>query len=204
MMKQLVAFSCLCWFFGPSAGGGAVFAQGQGESDLRGRMESRRAEVAPVDESEAETGPRSKFPGMGSIDAWRSSLPELRAGNRCMKEKQWDEAIAHYKASVDLYEYQPRCWLQMGRALQRKGADVADQEKCFRKALKLDQTNWHSWKELANILYMTKRYGEARESLASAIQLNPPPQGKQELERMIKDVDSAQRGADTSGRNTGD
>lgn len=204
MIKQLIALSCLCWLCGTSFHGGSAFAQGQGEGDLRGRMEGRRAEGESVDESEPEAGPRSKFPGMGSIDAWRSSLPELRAGNRCMKEKQWDEAIAHYKASVDLYEYQPRCWLQMGRALQRKGADVADQEKCFRKALKLDQTSWHAWKELANILYETKRYGEARESLASAIQLNPPPQGKQELERMIKDVDSAQRNADTGGRNTAD
>lgn len=202
MIKKLVAFGCLCWLLESSAS--TVLAQEQREGSLRGPMEGRRGEAEPGDESEQEAGPRSKFPGVGSIDAWRSSLPELRAGNRCMKEKQWDEAIAHYKAAIDLYEYQPRGWLQMGRALQRKGANVDDQEKCFRKALKLDQTNWHAWKELANILYETKRYEEARESLASAIQLNPPPQGKQELERMIKDVDSAERNSDTAGRNTAD
>lgn len=202
MIKKLVVFGCLCCLL--ESGASVVLAQEQREGSLRGRMEGRRSEAEPGDESEQEAGPRSKFPGVGSIDAWRSSLPELRAGNRCMKEKQWDEAIAHYKAAFDLYEYQPHGWLQMGRALQRKGANVEDQEKCFRKALKLDQTNWHAWKELANILYETKRYGEARESLASAIQLNPPPQGKQELERMIKDVDSAERNADTAGRNTAD
>lgn len=180
-------------------------AQQDGQSNLRGRLDNRRdGSGNKGGSSEEGEGPRNTFPGVGSIDAWRTSLPELRAGNRCMKEKQWDQAIGHYKASLALYEFQPRCWLQMGRALARKDANLADQEKCFRKALKLDQTNWHAWKELANVLYMTKRYGEARESLASAIQLNPPPQGRQELDRMIKDVDSAQRGADTGGRNAAD
>lgn len=174
---------------------------GRGEGRNGGGREGRNGGRGGQRQN-GEAGVPNKFPGMGSFDAWKSSLPELHAGQKCMREKQWDQAIAHFKASLDLYEFQPHCYLQMGRALQRKDANVADQEKCFRKALKLDQTNWHAWKELANVLYITKRYDEARESLASAIQLNPPQQGKEELEKMIRDVDSAQRNADTGSRNT--
>ncbi len=169
--------------------------ENRGEGNRRGEENDGEEEAAPA-------ATRNKFPGMGSFDAWKSSLPELSAAQKCMRDKQWDQAIAHYKASLDLYEFQPRCYLQMGRALQRKSASVEDQEKCFRKALKLNESNWQAWKELANVLYITKRYDEARSSLASAIQLNPPAQGKLQLERMIRDVDSAQRNSDTGGRNT--
>jgi tetratricopeptide (TPR) repeat protein len=211
MKKQLLTIACVSLCFS-SMSFSAVIAQNNDGPELRGKRESREGgkgqgrregDNGRNQGASAATQGRSAFPGMGSFDAWKSSLPEFRAGQKCMKDKQWDQAIAHFKASVDLYEYQPRAWLQVGRALQRKGADVAEQEKCFRKALKLDQSNWHSWKELANVLFITKRYGEARESLASAIQLNPPPEGKLELEKMIKDVDSAQRNSDTGGLNTG-
>lgn len=218
MKKLLLTAACVSLCFSSSSLS-AVIAQNGDGAELRGRGETgdggegrRRSRGnkggrnegggTPDGSGEATEG-RSAFPGVGSFDSWKSSLPEFHAAQKCMKDKQWDQAIAHFKASVDLYEYQPRAWLQVGRALQRKGADVAEQEKCFRKALKLDQTNWHAWKELANVLYITKRYGEARESLASAIQLNPPKEGKLELEKMIRDVDSALRGSDTSGQNTG-
>lgn len=203
MLKQLLSAACvsLClisMFANDSA------AQRDGEPGMRNNRRNEEGGRGGRGGRSQGSGEEAdnKFPGVGSFDAWKTSIPEFQAAQKCMREKQWDQAIGHFKASLDLYEFQPRCYLQMGRALARKGANVNDQEKCFRKALKLDQTNWHAWKELANVLYITKRYDEARESLASAVQLNPPPQGRQELDKMIRDVDSAQRNADTGDRNT--
>lgn len=145
-------------------------------------------------------GEAAKFPGVGSIDAWNTSRPETRAGFRCMREKQWDEAIRHFRATLDLYEYQPRVWLQMGRALEERGGDVSEVEKCYRKSLKLDPESWHAWKCLANVLYVQKRYDESRAALASALQLKVPPKQLGELQEMVKRVDGAAKNADTEGR----
>lgn len=149
---------------------------------------------------DAEAG-LGKFPGVGSIDAWRTSRPETQAGYACMKNKRWDDAIRHFKATLDLYEYQPRVWIQMGRAIEERGGDLSEVEKCYRKSLKLDAENWHGWKCLANVLYVQKRYGESREALASALQLKVPPKELGPLQKMVERVDSAAKNADTKDIN---
>lgn len=143
----------------------------------------------------------AKFPGVGSIEAWRTARPEAQAGNAAMKARRWDEAIRHFKAALDLYEYQPRVWTQMGRAIEERGGDLAEAERCYRKSLKLNAENWHAWKCLANVLYVQKRYGESREALASALQLKVPPKELGKLQEMVKRVESASKNADTQDLN---
>lgn len=144
----------------------------------------------------------SKFPGVGSIDSWKTSVPEYRAGMAKMKAHSWDEAIAHFRASIALYEYQPKAFYEIGRAIERKGGLVADAEKSYRKSVKLDNQFWQGWKALSNVLYEQKRYDEAREAVGNALNLDPPRQAKMQMDKMVQMMDAASRDANTRGQNT--
>lgn len=144
----------------------------------------------------------SKFPGVGSIDAWKTSVPEFRSGMSKMKEKQWDEAIAHFRASLALYEYQPHAWYQIGRATEAKNGLIADAEKAFRKSVSLDNQYWQGWKALANNLYVQKRYDEAREAVSNSLNLDAPPAAKGQMRKIVEMIDSAQRNSNTQSQNT--
>ena len=155
-------------------------------------------------ENEDIDGPidMSKFPGVGSIDSWKTSVPEFRVGMEKMRAHRWDEAIEHFRASIALYEYQPRAWLEIGKATEAKGGLVEDAEKSYRQCLKLDNQSWAGWKNLGNVLYIQKRYPEAREAVSNALQLRPPAKASQQLEKMVQMLDSASRDSDTGERNT--
>lgn len=156
-------------------------------------------------ESEDIDGPvdMSKFPGVGSIDSWKTSVPEFRSGMDKMKDHRWDEAISHFRASIALYEYQPRAFLEIGKATEAKGGLVADAEKSYRQCVKLDNQSWAGWKNLGNVLFMQKRYPEAREAVSNALALNPPSLAHQRLDKMVQMIDAGQRDSNTSGQNTG-
>jgi tetratricopeptide (TPR) repeat protein len=136
------------------------------------------------------------FSGVGSFDAWKQSVPEFQAGLRCMKNKRWDDATGHFKASLALYEFQPKAWIEIGRANEERGGDIADSEHAYREALKLDSANWHAWKRLANVLLIQKKYRAARESAASAIGLNPPQAARAELDRMVQAIEAGEKSQD--------
>lgn len=179
-----------------------VFAQGSGKkSEKRKNKEAAGKGNAGEEDLEAPVD-MSKFPGVGSIDSWKTSVPEFREGMNKMKEHSWDEAIAHFRASIALYEYQPRAWLEIGKAIEAKNGLVEDAEKAFRQCVKLNNQSWNGWKCLGNNLYVQKRYGEAREAVSNSLQLNPPAKAKQQLEKMVQMLDSAQRNANTEGQNT--
>lgn len=185
-----------------------VFAQERGPKKERKAADRKEGRTAvgrgELDEESAVDGPidLKKFPGTGSIDAWKESVPEYRSGLLKMKEHKWDEAIAHFKASIALYEFQPRAWLQIGRATEAKDGLVADAEQAYRRSLKLNSQNWNAWKCLANNLYVQKRFSEAREAAANGVQLSPPPRGRQELDKMIQVIDSGQKDANTESQNS--
>jgi tetratricopeptide (TPR) repeat protein len=135
----------------------------------------------------------NEFPGIGSIEAWKSSRPEFANGLAFMRSKQWDQAIARFRAALALYPSDYRCYLEIGRAIEEKGGSVDDAEDAYRSALRLNSQSWRAWKRLANILFIKKKYGDAREAVSNAIQLNPPPRERAELEGMIQSINSGER-----------
>jgi tetratricopeptide (TPR) repeat protein len=141
-----------------------------------------------------------KFPGVGSIDSWKTSVPEFREGMTKMKAHRWDEAIAHFRASIALYEYQPKAFLQIGKAIEAKDGLVADAEKAYRQCVKLDNQSWQGWRALANVLYLQKRYDEARTAVSNALNLNPPAKARQTMGKMVQMIDAGQKDSDTQGR----
>lgn len=138
------------------------------------------------------------FPGTGSFDAWKTSIPEYQAGLRSMKNSSWDEGIGHFKASLDLYAFQPKCWIEIGRAMEARGSDVTDAENAYREAIKLDSQNWHAWKRLANVLLIQKRYRAAREAAANAVALNPPAPALSEIDKIIQSINSGEKSVNSS------
>jgi tetratricopeptide (TPR) repeat protein len=131
-----------------------------------------------------------KYTGIGSQDAYNSAKPEMEKGWECLAQKQWDQAINHFRAAIALYPNLPKTYIGIGRALEGKHASNADIETAYKESLKLDSANWRAWKRLANVLYEQKKYGEARQALGSAISLNVPPKPRAELDNMIKAIDS--------------
>lgn len=176
----------------------------ESQNNKKGHAKAGNRKESPGGKEEDIDGPidMSKFPGMGSIDNWKASVPEFRVGMEKMKAHRWDEAIEHFRASIALYEYQPRAWLEIGKATEAKGGLVSDAEKSYRQCLKLDNQSWAGWKNLGNVLYMQKRYPEAREAVSNALQLRPPAKASQQLGKMVQMLDSASRDSDTGGRNT--
>lgn len=146
--------------------------------------------------------PPSEFPGVGSFDQWKASVPLFRQGQEAMKQHQWDQAIAAFKASLDQYPYQWRAKFLIGRAIERKGGNVADAEQAYRDSIKLEQNNWRPWKALANVLYIEKRYGQAREALTDAMELRPPKNAHDNMAKLLEAIDSAQHNANTLPENT--
>jgi tetratricopeptide (TPR) repeat protein len=150
-----------------------------------------------------KTASKNKFPGVGSIDDWKASVPEYQAGLEKMKLHRWDEAIAHFRATLALYAYQPAAWLEIGRCTEKKDGLLSEAEAAYRQCLKLDSQYWRGWKHLGNVLYMQKKYDEARQSVSNAMELHPPAQEKTEIRKMIQMIDSGMKDADTNGLNTG-
>lgn len=143
-----------------------------------------------------------KFPGVGSIDSWKTSVPEFRAGMDKMKEKSWDEAIAHFRASIALYEYQPRAYLEIGKAIEAKNGLISDAERAYRQCVKLNNQSWAGWKALSNVLFIQKRYGEAREAVSNALNLNPPARAREQMDKLVQMIDSSQKNSNTTGQDT--
>ena len=159
--------------------------------------EDRYAEDFESDSAAPKKGKGPKFPGVGSMEAWQAALPNMQEGLQLMRQAQWDPAINHFRAALALYPYEPRCWMQIGRALEAKGANPSDIEDAYRNALKLDSNNWRGWKRLANVLYTEKRYSEARQSISNAMNMNVPPRARDEMDKMIRMIDSGEKGANT-------
>lgn len=184
-----------------SLGSGLVFsvpdAIAQKKEGKRGSAKKREADdiEAPVD--------MSKFPGAGSIDAWKTSVPEFRSGMEQMRQHKWDDAIAHFRASIALYQYQPRAFLEIGKAIEAKDGLVSDAENAYRQCIKLDSQSWAGWKGLSNTLYIQKRYAEAREAVSNALNLNPPPKAREQMDKLVQMINAAKQNADTSGVNQG-
>lgn len=143
----------------------------------------------------------NQFPGVGSYESWKASEPEIQAGTAMMKDHKWDEAIAHFRAALALYEFQPHAWLEIGKAIEKKDGNIQEAETAYRQSLKLNSQSWQAWHRLANILYIQKRYAEAREAVSNALNLNPPAEARTNMGKLVVMIDSGQRDANTTELN---
>ena len=205
MRIQRVAAAVLVLILAQSSFAVDAFAQEQRRKERRGDNggggggDNRRLHESDVD----EPIDMSKFPGSGSIDAWKTSVPEFRAGMEQMKLKKWDDAIAHFRASITLYEYQPKAFYEIGKATEAKDGLVSDAERSYRQCVKLNAQSWAGWKALANVLFIQKRYGEAREAVSNALNLNPPQKARQTMDKLVQMIDSGQKNANTDSGTDG-
>jgi|GEM_PF-5205117 len=134
------------------------------------------------------------FPGLGSIEQWQSSKPEFDAGIALMKTKQYQQAIEHFNAAITLYPYDHKYFFHLGRAIEASGGKMEDAEAAYRKALSLRSSDWKAWHRLSSVLYVQKKYSEARDALGSALQLDVPPNEKRKLETELKTITSMMNG----------
>lgn len=153
-------------------------------------------DAKPQPLTEEQERVQNKFPGVGSFEAWKTSVPEYQAGLRSMRNRRWDDAIGHFKASLNLYSYQAKAWIEIGRALEARDGDPHEAENAYREALKVDSANWRAWKRLGNVLLIQKQYPAAREAVSNAIALNPPPQARAELDKLIQGIEAGQKSGD--------
>lgn len=197
----VTASLALLYLSGPCLNMNAALAQNFSKKGQKSAKTKNAGRHQEADEIEAPVN-MSKFPGVGSIDSWKTSVPEFRSGMTKMRQHQWDEAIGHFRASIALYEYQPHAWYQIGRAIEAKNGLFADAEKAFRKSVSLDNQYWQGWKALANNLYVQKRYDESREAISNALNLDAPQAAKGQMRKIVEMIDSAQRNSNTQSQNT--
>lgn len=137
---------------------------------------------------------KDTFPGVGSIEQWQSSKPEYQAAMADMKVKQYQRAIEHFNAAIALYPYDHKYFYHLGRAIEASGGKMEDAEANYRKALSLKSSDWKSWHRLSSVLYVQKKYSEARDALGSALQLDVPANERLKLETELKTVTSMMSG----------
>lgn len=137
---------------------------------------------------------RAEFPGVGTVEAWQSSQPEYEAGLYNFKIKQYQKAIEHFNAAIALYPFDHRYFYQLGRSIEFSGGKLEDAEAAYRKALSLRSSDWKSWHRLSSVLYVQKKYSEARDALGSALQLDVPPNDRAHLENQLKTITSMMSG----------
>lgn len=147
-----------------------------------------------MDVSAQETQGKEGFPGVGSIEQWQSSKPEFQAGLADMKTKQYQRAIEHFNAAIALYPYEHKYFFHLGRAIEASGGKLEDAEAAYRKALSLKSDDWKAWHRLSSVLYVQKKYSEARDAVGSALQLDVPPKDKLKLETELKTITSMMNG----------
>lgn len=134
------------------------------------------------------------FPGVGSIEQWQASKPEYIAGLASMKVKQYQRAIEHFDAALALYSFDYKYYYHLGRALEAGGGKMEDAETAYRKALSLRSSDWKAWHRLSSVLYVQKKYSEARDALGSALQLDVPAKERVKLETELKTITSMMNG----------
>ncbi len=137
---------------------------------------------------------QARFPGVGSIEQWQSSQPEFIVGMANMKAKQYQKAIEHLNAAIALYHYEHKYYFHLGRAIEASGGKLEDAEAAYRHALSLKSSDWKAWHRLSSVLYVQRKYSEARDAVGSAIQLDVPPKDRLKLETELKTITSMMNG----------
>lgn len=122
-----------------------------------------------------------EFPGVGSRDKWDQANAEYQQCLSLYESGLIDASLQKCDAALKIYPYEPRYYESLGRILIRQG-DEPGAIRAYKKAVKLDESNWYFWRELANCYNGFKKYEHAANSYDEALRRNPPEREIRTLE----------------------
>ncbi|MBX9691631.1 MAG: tetratricopeptide repeat protein, partial [Cyanobacteria bacterium] len=122
------------------------------------------------------------FPGIGNRLLYADALPHYNLGNRYLNKEWYEKAVEKYHDAIKIYPYDADVYTNLGLAL-RKMNDVAGAEQAYREALKLNDKDWMTWSNLANMLMIQDRFPESLKCFESALKCKVPPEEKDAIEK---------------------
>jgi hypothetical protein len=103
-----------------------------------------------------------------------------------LSQNSTSAAIAALQQAIELYQYDSRYYLRLGRAYQVAG-HLKEAESAFRQAIGIDQNDWESWDYLATVLYAEKRFPQALDADHRAL-MSAPPYAQPGIESWIREI----------------
>ena len=125
------------------------------------------------------------FPGVGERLKYAESLPHYNLGNRYLQKEWYEKAVEKYNDAINIYPYDADVYSNLGIALRRMN-DVAGAEEAFRHAVELNDKDWTTISNLANLLMIQDRFGDSLKLFEKA--LKNPDLPKDEREAIHKNI----------------
>jgi len=97
---------------------------------------------------------------------------EIELGNELVRQKQWDEALAHFKAAEEIMPGFPDAHNGLGVVLKVQGR-LSEAATEFREVLRLAPDSFMARRNLGNTLEAEGRLDEAASEFEAAIKLKP-------------------------------
>lgn len=129
----------------------------------------------------------AEFPGKGENAKWSEALPHYNLANKYMTSARYDDAIKKYRDAIALYEFDPDFYINLGVAL-RKVDNLTDAEAAYKKAAELNDKDWMTWSNLANVYLKQDKLEETIKAFERSMKCNPPPLEKTSIQRDIADI----------------
>src|SRR5260370_1632592 len=99
-------------------------------------------------------------------------IKEFEAGRKAEQRGEMDAAVRLYEAALpEAPDFYPALNNLGGRHLQKGDAKAAEAE--FRRVIELNQNGAQAYFNLGNVLYMTQRNEEAKQTLEAGLRLSP-------------------------------
>lgn len=113
------------------------------------------------------------FSGKGDIDKFNKATELTNNGVVLLNAKKTDDAIAKFKAAIEIYPDQTKAHENLGIAYrQKKQLDLAETE--CKKAVELEKGNWKAWRNLGTVYFDEKKYDDAITAYQSSLAAKPP------------------------------
>lgn len=134
------------------------------------------------------------FPGIGSIDDYRSAVPVMQDGMEKLNFKDPEQAKLLFNKALSIYPYMSRCYFGLGRCVELSKGKNSEAESLYRKGLSIDSKDWKCWQALGDLLFREKRYEDAEVALRSSLAAGPPAQERRFIEDALTTTISEKEG----------
>jgi tetratricopeptide (TPR) repeat protein len=125
------------------------------------------------------------FPGKGDRGQYAESLLHYNLGNRYLEKQWYEKAVEKYTDAINIYPYDADAYTNLSVACRKLG-DIAGAVAACRKAVDLNDSDWTSWSNLANLLMTQDNFTEAYRCFNKALKCNIPPSEKTFIESNIE------------------
>ncbi len=141
------------------------------------------------------------FSGLGSQDAYNSAVPDFKAGNQDLANKDYNSALKHYQSAINKYPQYGRCWHNLAIACSGMGDDFSG-ELCCIHAISFRPNDWKLWNTLGSTLYFEykrdkgdpKKLSASIDALHQSLELNPSSESdKKDVQTLLASVKAYQR-----------